>query len=59
MMAARTGAVQIGYLVGASIGGVIVDQAGFGGLGLFMILGMAASAVVMAGVPSRQDAQEI
>jgi predicted MFS family arabinose efflux permease len=56
MMAARTGAVQIGYLIGASVGGVIVDSAGFGGLGLFMILGMAASAVVMAGVPSREEA---
>lgn len=55
MMAARTGAVQIGYLIGASIGGVIVDSAGFGGLGLFMILGMAASALVMAGVAARAE----
>jgi predicted MFS family arabinose efflux permease len=53
MMAARTGAVQIGYLVGAFIGGVIVDSSGFGGLGVFMVVGMAASALVMAGVPSR------
>jgi predicted MFS family arabinose efflux permease len=53
MMAARTGAVQIGYLVGASVGGVIVDSSGFGGLGLFMIVGMAASALVMSGVPGR------
>ena len=55
MMAARTGAVQIGYLIGASIGGVIVDSSGFGGLGLFMIVGMASSAMVMAGVPARAE----
>ncbi len=53
MMAARTGAVQIGYLVGAFIGGVIVDGPGYGALGVFMIVGMAGSALVMAGVPSR------
>lgn len=53
MMAARTGAVQIGYLVGAFTGGMIVDSSGFGALGAFMIVGMAASAIVMAGVPSR------
>lgn len=56
MMAARTGAVQLGYLIGAAAGGVIVDAAGFGGLGVFMVLGMAASAVVMAGVPGRRTA---
>jgi predicted MFS family arabinose efflux permease len=53
MMAARTGAVQIGYLVGASVGGLIVDASGYGALGAFMILGMAASAIVMSGVPAR------
>lgn len=55
MMAARTGAVQIGYLIGAFTGGVIVDASGFGGLGVFMVVGMAASALVMAGVPSRKS----
>jgi predicted MFS family arabinose efflux permease len=54
MMAARTGAVQIGYLIGAFLGGVIVDSAGFDGLGVLMVVGMAASAAVMAGVPSRR-----
>lgn len=53
MMAARTAAVQIGYLIGASIGGVAVDIAGYGSLGVLMIVGMAASAAVMASVPSR------
>jgi predicted MFS family arabinose efflux permease len=53
MMAARTGAVQIGYLIGAFVGGVIVDTSGFGGLGVLMILGMAASALVMSRVPQK------
>lgn len=52
MMAARTGAVQIGYLVGAFVGGMIVDASGFGALGVFMIIGMSASALVMWRVPS-------
>jgi predicted MFS family arabinose efflux permease len=58
MMAARTGAVQLGYLLGAAAGGVIVDFAGYGALGVWMIIGMAGSAMVMSGVPSRtrQDA---
>jgi predicted MFS family arabinose efflux permease len=55
MMAARTGATQIGYLVGASVGGVILNQSGFGALGAFMVVGMAVSAVVMAGVPQRNS----
>ncbi|MBI4897712.1 MAG: MFS transporter [Actinobacteria bacterium] len=53
MMAARTAAVQIGYLVGASIGGVAVDAAGYGSLGVIMITGMALSALVMSGVRER------
>lgn len=53
MMAARTGAVQLGYLVGAFAGGLLVDGAGFGGLGVFMVVGMTASALVMARVPVR------
>ena len=53
MMAARTGAVQLGYLLGAAAGGVIVDLAGYGALGLWMIVGMAGSALVMSGVPAR------
>ena len=56
MMAARTGATQIGYLIGASIGGLILDASGFGALGVLMIFGMAASALVMAGVPTRAAA---
>lgn len=58
MMAARTGATQIGYLVGASVGGVILNQSGFGALGVFMVIGMAGSAMVMMGVPSRAAVSE-
>lgn len=54
MMAARTGAVQLGYLIGAFAGGVLVDAAGFSGLGVLMIVGMAVSALVMAQVPTRE-----
>ena len=56
-MAARTGAVQLGYLIGASVGGLIVDFSGFGALGAFMILGMAGSALVMSGVPARDEVE--
>jgi predicted MFS family arabinose efflux permease len=59
MMAARTGAVQIGYLIGASVGGLIVDASGFGALGAFMVVGMAASALVMSGVPTRGVASRV
>lgn len=55
MMAARTAAVQIGYLIGASIGGIALDVAGYGSVGVIMLIGMAGSAVVMRGVPSRSE----
>lgn len=53
MMAARTAAVQIGYLTGAAIGGIAVDAAGYGALGVLMIVGMSASAYLMSTVPTR------
>lgn len=53
MMAARTAAVQVGYLVGAFVGGVAVDAAGYGSLGVIMVVGMAVSALVMSRVPIR------
>jgi predicted MFS family arabinose efflux permease len=55
MMAARTAAVQIGYLVGAALGGVAVDVAGYGALGFVMIVGMSISAWVMSRVPARGE----
>jgi predicted MFS family arabinose efflux permease len=56
MMAARTAAVQIGYLIGASIGGIAVDVAGYASLGVLMIVGMCLSAAVMYTVPARGGA---
>ncbi len=53
MMAARTAAVQIGYLAGAALGGLAVDVAGYGALGVLMITGMGASAWMMSRVPAR------
>lgn len=53
MMAARTAAVQIGYFTGAAIGGIAVDTAGYGALGVLMITGMSLSAWMMSRVPSR------
>lgn len=55
MMAARTAAVQVGYLIGAAIGGIALDVAGYGMVGLIMLVGMAGSAIVMRGVPSRTE----
>lgn len=53
MMAARTAAVQIGYFVGAAVGGLAVDAAGYGTLGVLMIFGMAISGYIMSQIPAR------
>ena len=47
MMAGRTGATQLGYLLGAVIGGVVIAGAGYGTLGIVLALGMAASAFLI------------
>jgi predicted MFS family arabinose efflux permease len=44
MMAARTAATQLGYLLGAVIGGAVIAGAGYGALGFVLAAGMAASA---------------
>jgi MFS transporter, YNFM family, putative membrane transport protein len=44
MMAARTAATQLGYLLGAVVGGAVIAGAGYGTLGVVLALGMAASA---------------
>jgi predicted MFS family arabinose efflux permease len=46
MMAARTAATQLGYLLGAVVGGAVIAGAGFGTLGIVLAAGMAASAVL-------------
>jgi predicted MFS family arabinose efflux permease len=47
MMAARTAATQLGYLVGAVVGGVVITVAGYGAFGFLLAAGMVASAVLM------------
>jgi predicted MFS family arabinose efflux permease len=54
MMAARTLAVQVGYMIGAATGGAAVATAGYGALGAIMVAGMTLSAVAMATVPDAQ-----
>jgi predicted MFS family arabinose efflux permease len=50
MMAARTVSAQLGYMVGAVVGGVVLAVAGFGTLGWVLFGGMAFSAWVVARV---------
>ncbi len=50
MMGARTSAVQLGYMVGAAGGGLVLALWGFGTLGFVLFAGMALSALLLAGV---------
>jgi predicted MFS family arabinose efflux permease len=43
MMAARTAATQLGYLLGAVIGGIVIAGPGFGALGFVLAAGMVWS----------------
>lgn len=51
MMAVRTAATQLGYLLGAVIGGAVIGVADFGLLGFVLAVGMAVSAVLILRVP--------
>jgi predicted MFS family arabinose efflux permease len=44
MMAARTGATQLGYLVGAALGGVVIATSGYAMLSVMLAAGMLLSA---------------
>ena len=55
MMAARTTSAQLGYTLGAMIGGLILAVSGFGALGFFLLVGMAFSALLIARVGEPQD----
>lgn len=46
-MAARTAATQLGYLLGAVIGGAVIAGPGYGTLGIVLAAGMAASALLI------------
>jgi predicted MFS family arabinose efflux permease len=50
MMGARTSAAQLGYMVGAAGGGLVLALWGFGTLGFVLFAGMALSAWLLAGV---------
>jgi predicted MFS family arabinose efflux permease len=47
MMAARTAATQLGYLLGAAVGGALIAWAGYETLGFALAAGMAISAVLV------------
>ncbi|HUO70693.1 MAG TPA: MFS transporter [Solirubrobacteraceae bacterium] len=47
MMAARTAATQLGYLLGAIVGGAVISRGGYGTLGIVLALSMASSAVLI------------
>lgn len=56
MMAGRTAATQLGYLLGAAIGGAVVAGAGYGTLGIVLAVGMAASALLILRVDDPLEA---
>ena len=47
MMAARTASAQLGYMVGAGVGGVVLELLGFGALGFVLFGGMLLSALLV------------
>ncbi len=46
MMAARTAANQLGYLLGAIVGGAVIAGAGFATLGIVLAAGLASSSLI-------------
>ena len=47
MMAARTASAQLGYMLGAGVGGVVLELLGFGALGFVLFGGMLLSALLV------------
>jgi predicted MFS family arabinose efflux permease len=56
IMAARTAATQLGYLLGAVIGGAVIAGAGYSMLGIVLAVGMAASALLVLRVHDAREA---
>ncbi len=54
MMAARTATTQLGYVVGAVVGGAIIAGQGYAALGLVLAAGMLASAGLVLRVDDRR-----
>jgi predicted MFS family arabinose efflux permease len=55
MMAARTAAMQAGYLVGAVLAGSVVATAGWPALGPVLAIPLGLSALLMVRLPSEQQ----
>ena len=53
MMAARTASAQLGYMIGAAAGGIVLAVAGFGALGWTLFAGMTLSALLVGRVRDR------
>jgi predicted MFS family arabinose efflux permease len=47
MMGARTASAQLGYVLGAAGGGLVIELFGFGALGFFLFAGMSVSALLV------------
>ena len=58
MMAARTAATQLGYVIGAVVGGAVISHGGYGTLGIVLAIGMAGSALLILGVDDRLEARK-
>jgi predicted MFS family arabinose efflux permease len=58
MMGARTSAAQLGYVIGAGGGGLVLALWGFGALGFVLLAGMALSAFLLAGVHDPSSARQ-
>ncbi len=50
VMGARTASAQLGYMVGAAGGGLVLAIGGFGTLGFVLFAGMAFSALLLSRV---------
>jgi len=50
MMAARTASAQLGYMLGAVVGGTVLALADFGALGFVLFVGMVLSALLVSRV---------
>ena len=46
-MGARTASAQLGYVLGAAGGGLVIELLGFGALGFVLFAGMAVSALLV------------
>jgi predicted MFS family arabinose efflux permease len=57
MMAARTAATQLGYMLGAVIGGAVIAGPGYGTLGVVLAFGMGMSALLILRVDDPAEAR--